>query len=70
MSRFFLLLLAIKMKPKVEAVLYYRCCWALACVRQTYTPLDEVPGLLYGGVVARVTMQYFADDLGCFIVQL
>lgn len=40
------------------------------CVRQTYTPLDEVPGLLYGGVVAGVTIQHFANDLGCFIVQL
>lgn len=39
-------------------------------MRQTYAPLDEVPGLLYSGVVAGVTIQHFADDIGCFIVQL
>lgn len=64
-----MLFTAIKKKPKVVAVLYYCCHWAMR-VRQTYAPLDEVPGLLYGGVVAGVTIQHFADDLGCFIMQL
>lgn len=39
-------------------------------VRPTYIPLDEVPGLLCGGVVPRVIIQHFGDDLGHLLVQL
>lgn len=30
----------------------------------THIPLDEVPGLLRGRVVAGVVVQHFGDDLG------
>lgn len=33
-------------------------------VRTTHIPLDEVPGLLRGRVVAGVVVQHFGDDLG------
>lgn len=33
-------------------------------VLPTHIPLDEVPGLLCGGVVAGVVVQHVLDDLG------